>query len=93
MAENIREEIQRLHRRKQLQFNSSNIERMQDSESSGSEMGPDSPRRPDSPPSSLRNPDKGLFTFEQVLIVINKLLIYVFVVYSTAPKWIIYVIL
>ena len=66
MAENIREEIQRLHRRKQLQFNTHSVlERMQDSESSGSEMGPDSPRRPDTPP-SIKNPDLALFTFKQV---------------------------
>lgn len=65
MAQNIREEITRLHRRKQLNFTYHNVERMQDSESSGSEMGPDSPRRPDTPP-NLRNPEKGLFTFKQV---------------------------
>lgn len=67
MAQNIREEITRLHRRKQLNFTYHNVERMQDSESSGSEMGPDSPRRPDTPP-NLRNPEKGLFTFKQVRI-------------------------
>ena len=66
MAQNITEEIKRLHRRKQLTFNSHNFERMQDSESSGSEMGPDSPRRPDSPPSMVKNPEKALFTFKQV---------------------------
>lgn len=65
MAQNIRDEITRLHRRKQLNFTYHNAERMQDSESSGSEMGPDSPRRPDSPP-QLRYPEKGLFTFKQV---------------------------
>lgn len=69
MSQNIREEIKRLHRRKQLPFSSAAIERMQDSESSGSEMGPDSPRRPDSPPSIVRNPEKALFTFKQVSIV------------------------
>lgn len=66
MAQNIRDEIKRLHRRKQLPFSAAAIERMQDSESSGSEMGPDSPRRPDSPPSIVRNPEKALFTFKQV---------------------------
>lgn len=66
MAQNIREEITRLHRRKQLNFTYSNCERMQDSESSGSEMGPDSPRRPDTPPNLVRNAEKGLFTFKQV---------------------------
>lgn len=67
MAQNIREEITRLHRRKQLNFSYNNtLERMQDSESSGSEMGPDSPRRPDTPPNVVRNPEKGLFTFKQV---------------------------
>lgn len=67
MAQNIREEITRLHRRKHLTFTyNSALERMQDSESSGSEMGPDSPRRPDTPPNVVRNPEKGLFTFKQV---------------------------
>lgn len=68
MAQNIREEIIRLHRRKQLPLSSSALERMQDSESSGSEMGPDSPRRPDSPPSLVRHPEKALFTFKQVSV-------------------------
>ena len=66
MAENIRDEIKRLHRRKQLPFSAVAMERMQDSESSGSEMGPDSPRRPDSPPNMVRHPEKALFTFKQV---------------------------
>lgn len=66
MAQNIRDEITRLNRRKQLNF-TYNCERMQDSESSGSEMGPDSPRRPDTPPNLSRNPEKGLFTFKQVM--------------------------
>lgn len=70
MAQNITEEIKRLHRRKQLTFNHS--ERMQDSESSGSEMGPDSPRRPDSPPSMVKNPEKALFTFKQVSILVHR---------------------
>lgn len=69
MAENIREEIKRLNRRKQLQFSSSALEKMQqDSESSGSEMGAESPRRPDTPPSIVKNPDMALFTFKQVRI-------------------------
>lgn len=68
MAQNIREEITRLHRRKQLNFTYNNVERMQDSESSGSEMGPDSPRRPDTPPNLVRTPEKGLFTFKQVSV-------------------------
>lgn len=67
MAQNIRDEIKRLHRKKQLPFSTSAMERMQDSESSGSEMGPDSPRRPDTPPSLARNPEQGLFTFKQVI--------------------------
>lgn len=67
MAENIREQITRINRRKQLIF-PNGIERMQDSESSGSEMGPDSPRRPDSPSAINRNSEKGLFTFKQVLL-------------------------
>lgn len=68
MAENIREEITRLHRRKQLTFGNSQIgvEQMQDSESSGSEMGADSPRRPESPPAAIKNPEMALFTFKQV---------------------------
>lgn len=66
MSQNIRDEIKRLHRRKQLPFTSAAIERMQDSESSGSEMGPDSPRRPDSPSSMVRHPEKALFSFKQV---------------------------
>ena len=73
MAQNITEEIRRLHRRKQLTFNSHDRERMQDSESSGSEMGPDSPRRPDSPPSMVKNPEMALFTFKQVNWKINSI--------------------
>lgn len=70
MAENIREEIRRLHRRKQLSFgNTQVVEQMQDSESSGSEMGADSPRRPDTPP-AIKNPEMALFTFKQVCPVI-----------------------
>ncbi|XP_052861586.1 akirin [Anopheles cruzii] len=74
MAQNITEEIKRLHRRKQLIFNNHNVERMQDSESSGSEMGPDSPRRPDSPPSMVKNPEKALFTFKQVQMICERML-------------------
>ncbi|XP_075164178.1 akirin [Haematobia irritans] len=74
MSQNIREEIKRLHRRKQLPFTSAALERMQDSESSGSEMGPDSPRRPDSPPSMVRNPEKALFTFKQVQLICERML-------------------
>jgi hypothetical protein len=74
MAQNIRDEIKRLHRRKQLPFSASAIERMQDSESSGSEMGPDSPRRPESPPSLTRNSEKGLFTFKQVQMICERML-------------------
>lgn len=70
MAENIREEIRRLHRRKQLTFgNSQTVEQMQDSESSGSEMGM-SPRRPDSPPAAVKNPEQALFTFKQVCYIV-----------------------
>lgn len=66
MAENIREEIRRLNRRKQLSFHNTNgCDQMQDSESSGSEMGM-SPRRPESPPAHVRNPETALFTFKQV---------------------------
>lgn len=67
MAENIREEIRRLNKRKQLSFgNSQAVEQMQDSESSGSEMGAESPRRPDTPPAALKNPEQAFFTFKQV---------------------------
>lgn len=66
MAQNIRDEIKRLHRRKQLPFSVCAIENMQDSESSGSEMGSESPTRSISPQSAIRNPEKGLFTFKQV---------------------------
>lgn len=67
MAENIREEIRRLHRTKRLFVNQhGTMEQMQDSESSGSEMGAESPRRPDSPPSAIKNPEMALFTFKQV---------------------------
>lgn len=67
MAENIREEIRRLHRRKQLSFNHTQaIEQMQDSDTSGSEMGAESPCRPDSPPAAVKNPEMALFTFKQV---------------------------
>ena len=66
MAENIREEIRRLHRRKQLSFNNSVLEQMQDSDTSGSEMGAESPRRPETPPTAIKNPDMALFTFKQV---------------------------
>lgn len=76
MAQNIREEIHRLHRSKQLTFSTaathafsspspSTSEKMQDSDNSGSEMGSDSPRRPDTPP-SRRCADKELFSFKQV---------------------------
>lgn len=47
---------------------------MQDSESSGSEMGPDSPRRPDSPPNVVKNPEKALFTFKQVQMICERML-------------------
>lgn len=71
MAQNIRDEIKRLHRRKQLPFSVCAIENMQDSESSGSEMGSESPTRPGSPQSAIRNPEKGLFTFKQVFQLEN----------------------
>ena len=46
--------------------------RIQDSESSASEMGPDSLRRPDSPPNMVRNPEKALFTFKQVQLICER---------------------
>ncbi|EDV97056.1 akirin [Drosophila grimshawi] len=72
MAENLCNEIKRLHKRKQLPITSAALERMQDSESSGSEMGPESPHRPDSPPNHLmmrQHGDKTLFTFKQVQLI------------------------
>ncbi|EDW68989.1 akirin [Drosophila virilis] len=72
MAENLCNEIKRLHKRKQLPITSAALERMQDSESSGSEMGPESPHRPDSPPSHLmmrHHGEKALFTFKQVQLI------------------------
>uniref|UniRef100_T1GJW1 Akirin n=1 Tax=Megaselia scalaris TaxID=36166 RepID=T1GJW1_MEGSC len=74
MAQNIRDEIRRLHRRKQLPFTSQQLESMQDSDTSGSEMGLDSPRRPESPPSIVRNPEKALFTFKQVQLICERML-------------------
>uniref|UniRef100_A0A1L8DCY5 Akirin n=1 Tax=Nyssomyia neivai TaxID=330878 RepID=A0A1L8DCY5_9DIPT len=70
MAQTVHDEIKRLHRTKQLSAVA--IERMQDSESSGSEMGSDSPRRPDTPP--VKNPDKALFTFKQVQLICSRML-------------------
>lgn len=77
MAQNIRDEIKRLSRRKQLTYASS--ERMQDSESSGSEMGPESPRRrSDSPHGGggglAAHPEKALFTFKQVQMICERML-------------------
>lgn len=37
-------------------------------------MGPDSPRRPDSPPSLVRHPEKALFTFKQVQLICERML-------------------
>jgi hypothetical protein len=75
MAENIREEIRRLHRRKQLSFNHTQaIEQMQDSDTSGSEMGAESPCRPDSPPAAVKNPEMALFTFKQVQMICERML-------------------
>ncbi|CAD7003393.1 akirin [Ceratitis capitata] len=75
MALDIRNEIKRLQRCKRLHFPSSTVDGMQqDSESSGSEMGADSPRRPDTPPSLVRNPEKALFTFKQVQLICERML-------------------
>lgn len=75
MAQNIRDEIKRLNRRKQLTYAAA-TERMVDSESSGSEMGgPDSPRRrPDTPPNLSTHPEKALFTFKQVQMICERML-------------------
>ncbi|BFF97742.1 akirin [Drosophila madeirensis] len=74
MAENLCNEIKRLHKRKQLPITAAAIERMQDSESSGSEMGPESPRRPDSPPNLMRHGEKALFTFKQVQLICESMI-------------------
>jgi len=74
MAESLCNEIKRLHKRKQLPITSSALERMQDSESSGSEMGPESPRRPDSPPNLMRHGEKALFTFKQVQLICESMI-------------------
>ncbi|XP_055838466.1 akirin [Episyrphus balteatus] len=75
MAQNIRDEIKRLSRRKQLTYASA--ERMQDSESSGSEMGPESPRRRSDSPTHgnlAAHPEKALFTFKQVQMICERML-------------------
>lgn len=72
ISQSIRDEIRRLHRRRQLRY-AANTERMHDSESSGSEMGPDSPRRCDSPPNLLKNPDMAVFTFKQVQMICERM--------------------
>lgn len=68
MAANLREEIRRLHKRKQIQYTNSTTERMQDTSSegsnSGSEQGPESPARS----------DKALFTFKQVGMICERML-------------------
>ncbi|KAH8293526.1 hypothetical protein KR054_001277, partial [Drosophila jambulina] len=74
MAENLCNEIKRLHKRKQLPITAAALERMQDSESSGSEMGPESPRRPDSPPNLMRHGEKALFTFKQVQLICESMI-------------------
>lgn len=74
MAESLCNEIKRLHKRKQLPITSSALERMQDSESSGSEMGPESPRRPDSPQNLMRHGEKALFTFKQVQLICESMI-------------------
>jgi len=73
MVLKINDEIKRLHKRKDLYFPLIHSERMQDSESSGSEMGPDSPRRPESP-GNARLPEKALFTFKQVQMICERML-------------------
>uniref|UniRef100_A0A336LX12 CSON004385 protein n=1 Tax=Culicoides sonorensis TaxID=179676 RepID=A0A336LX12_CULSO len=72
ISQSIRDEIRRLHRRRQLRY-AANTERMHDSESSGSEMGPDSPRRCDSPPNLLKNPEMAVFTFKQVQMICERM--------------------
>ncbi|EDW24257.1 GL24042 [Drosophila persimilis] len=63
MAKNLCNEIKRLHKGKQLPITAAAIERMQNSESSGSEMGSDSP------PNLMRHCEKALFTFQQVQLI------------------------
>jgi hypothetical protein len=71
MAANIREEIRRLHRRKQLHFNP---------QSDSSDMeGPASPSSPSSPSCSTSfgtssNKEKPLFTFRQVGLICERML-------------------
>jgi hypothetical protein len=67
MAQNIHEEIKRLHRRKQLTYGA--MERDSDSGS-----GSDSPRRPDTPPDIVKNPDQALFTFKQVKMICERMI-------------------
>lgn len=78
ISQSIRDEIRRLNHRGQLTYASAAaVERMNDSESSGSEMGgPDSPRRCHSPPSMLslvKNPELAVFTFKQVQMICERL--------------------
>lgn len=73
ISQTIRDEIRRLHRRRQLRY-AANTERMHDSESSGSEMGPDSPRRCESPPNLLKNPEMAVFTFKQVQMICERMI-------------------
>lgn len=74
ISQSIRDEIRRLHRRRQLKYVNA-VERMNDSESSGSEMGADSPRRCDSPPNLnlIKNPEMAVFTFKQVQMICERM--------------------
>lgn len=74
ITQSIRDEIRRLHRRRQLKYVPA-CDRMNDSESSGSEMGADSPRRCDSPPNLnlIKNPEMAVFTFKQVQMICEKM--------------------
>lgn len=63
MAASLREEIRRLHRRKQIHYSSSNSDRMQDTSSEGSNSGTE---QESSAPESPSRSEKALFTFKQV---------------------------
>ncbi|KAJ8670337.1 hypothetical protein QAD02_001596 [Eretmocerus hayati] len=67
MAANIREEIRRLHRRKQLNYNAH-------SDSSDMEGSPSSPSSSNNYSCSSTNKEKPLFTFRQVGLICERML-------------------
>lgn len=74
LAQNIN--AQKSRKRRREQFTSNDFERMQDSESSGSEMSAeiDSPRSMTSSPRNPRNTEKGLFTYKEVQMICERML-------------------